>query len=243
MELINPTLLIQHILVLFLAIGVPLWDLYEVPRLKASTQPDKKLRYYWKVSTGLWTCAAVAVLAIGIQAAFTVSAAAREISWIAAGSAGRIFLEGVTIGICIVIFVPALLALRSEKIRTRAGKAAKRLSYLLPSSLDERRWWWLVCLTAGICEEVLYRGFLLHYFHSTPLHLTWMWALIISSLIFGVGHLYQGIAGSVQTVVLGFLLGALFLITGSLLLPIVLHALLDLRVLAMLPEGFSPIEA
>jgi hypothetical protein len=38
------------------------------------------------------------------------------------------------------------------------------LAFLLPSTKDERRWWWIVWLTAGICEEAWYRGFVLHYF-------------------------------------------------------------------------------
>lgn len=238
----SPALFIQHLLVLFLAVGMPLWDLYEIPRLKASMQPAKKLRYYWKVSAVLWVCAALAVVAIGIPAASTISTGSK-VSWLSAGSPWRIFFVGVTIGIFIVIFVPVLLALRSEKIRIKAGKAAKRLSFLLPSTRDERRWWWLVCLTAGICEEVVYRGFLLHYFHVMPFHFSWTWALAISSAIFGIGHLYQGIAGAVQTIVLGFLFGTLFFITGNLMLPMALHAVLDLRVLALLPEGFAGLEA
>jgi membrane protease YdiL (CAAX protease family) len=46
----------------------------------------------------------------------------------------------------------------------------------------------------------------------------------------------------VQTFVIGFLFGALFLLTGNLLLPMVLHALMDLRVLALLPVGFETAE-
>ncbi len=236
-------MLVQHALVLLLAIGMPLWDRYEIPRLKASTEPRKKVKYYWRVSTLLWVLAIVCVLAIGLVAALTIQSS-HEISWLEPGAHGRIFLEGLTAGILIVIFLPAILALRSEKIRATAGKAArKRLAFLLPSTQEERGWWWLVCLSAGICEEIVYRGFLLHYFHFSPFHLTWLWALVASSAIFGVGHLYQGIAGAVQTMVLGFIFGAIFLMTGTLLLPMVLHALLDLRVLAMLPAGFDQAEA
>jgi hypothetical protein len=40
----SPAILAQHALTLFLIVGLPLWDLYEIPRLKASTDPAKKLR-------------------------------------------------------------------------------------------------------------------------------------------------------------------------------------------------------
>jgi membrane protease YdiL (CAAX protease family) len=179
---------------------------------------------------------------IGWAAATTIRHTTGEASWLSPGSRGGIFLEGLTAGLLIVIMVPAVLALRSEKIRAKAGKAAKRLAFLLPSAGEERQWWWVVCITAGICEEVVYRGFLLHYLHAEPFHFNLTWALVVSSVIFGIGHLYQGVAGAVQTVVIGFVLGALFVMTGNLLLPIVLHAVMDLRVLAMLPEGFETVQ-
>lgn len=230
----------QHVLVLFLAIGMPLWDWYEIPRLKASTEPGKKVRYYRKVMIALWICAVVAVLTVGLVPAFTFHTAPGEIRWLDPGSVGARFTEGIIAGALIAIFLPAVLALRNEKIRAKAAKAAKKLAFLIPSTAEERGWWWPVCTTAGVCEELDYRGFLLHYFHVFPFHLGLTWALVVASVIFGVGHLYQGGAGSVTTAVLGFVFGCLFLITGNLALPMVLHTVLDLRVLAMLPVGSRP---
>jgi membrane protease YdiL (CAAX protease family) len=44
---------------------------------------------------------------------------------------------------------------------------------------------------------------------------------------------------AIPTVLFGFLMGTIFLATGNLLAPMVLHALLDLRVLLMLPPNFE----
>ena len=82
-------------------------------------------------------------------------------------------------------------------------------------------------------------GFLLNYFHVLPFHLSLTWALVAASVSFGIGHLYQGVGGAVQTALIGFVLGAMFVMTGNLLLPMVIHTLLDLRVLAMLSKGFD----
>ena len=236
------TFLLEHLLVFFLVVVTPLWDWFEIPRLKASTAPRKKIRFYQKIVTASWACALVAVITIGLRAAGTMDRGAHESAWLAPGTRGGVFLEGLIAGLLIVIILPAVLAMRSGKIRVRAGKAARRLAFILPSTGEERRWWWLVCITAGICEELVYRGFLLHYLHVMPFHLDITRALVVSSLIFGIGHLYQGIAGVVQTTVIGFVLGAMFLLTGNLLLPIVVHAVIDLRVLAMLPKGFEAVE-
>lgn len=231
--------LVQHALVLFLIVGLPLWDWYEIPRLKASTEARKKVRYYKKIVSISWALLLLVVLSVGGGAIFIVRTAPGEIAWLDAGTLGRVVLQGMAAGALIAILLPAILALKSEKIRTRAGKAARKLVFLLPSNAEERRWWWVVCFTAGICEEVVYRGFLLHYLHVLPFRWSLTWALAMSSLIFGIAHLYQGISAAVGTVAIGFLLGALFLMTGSLALPIALHVVLDLRVLAMLPEGFD----
>lgn len=236
-------MIVEHLLVLFLIVGMPLWDWYEIPRLKASTEPGKKVRYYLKIVAALWILAVAVVLMVGWTTVFTIHRTPGEISWLDEGSRGGAVVTGLTVGMVTAILVPAVLAMFSAKIRAKAGKAAKRLAFLLPSSKDERRWWWLVCCTAGICEEIVYRGFLLHYIHFLPFRLSLTWALVVSSVIFGIGHLYQGVLGAVQTTVVGFLFGAVFVATGSLLLPMVLHAALDLRALAMLPEGFATAEA
>lgn len=232
-------IIVQHILVLFLAIGMPLWDWYEIPRLKASTAPRKKVRYYWKIAAALWICALVAVFSTGLSTTFSINLPPGQISWLQNGSRALRIIEGITVGMLLAIFVPAVLALRSPAVRAKAGRAARRLAFILPSSQEERRWWWLVCITAGVCEEIVYRGFLLHYFHFLPFQLSLTVALVGSSVMFGIGHLYQGALGAVQTAVLGFVFGAMFIVTGNLLLPMFVHAVLDLRVLAMLPEGFE----
>ena len=113
-------------------------------------------------------------------------------------------------------------------------KAFLRFSFFLPLTATERTWWIFVSLTAGITEEILYRGFLIHYFFSAPFHAELAVAVIVSSVIFGAGHLYQGVAGFISSAILGLLFSAIFLMTGNLLLPMVLHALIDLRVLLIL---------
>ena len=189
-----------------------------------------------------WVSAIVAVLTVGFTTVLRIDKTGGETAWLDPGTRSGIVLEGLAAGILIALILPAMLALWNKKIRTQAGKAARKLAFMLPSTGEERRWWWLVGISAGICEEIVYRGFLLHYFHGLPFHWSLTWALVGSSVCFGVGHLYQGLAGAVQTFVIGFLLGAIFLVTGNLLLPVGLHTIMDLRVLALLPVGFETAE-
>jgi membrane protease YdiL (CAAX protease family) len=55
---------------------------------------------------------------------------------------------------------------------------------------------------------------------------TWV-ALIGSSLAFGIGHLYQGVTGILKTGTVGLVVGGLYLISGSIWLPMFVHAAID----------------
>ncbi len=70
----------------------------------------------------------------------------------------------------------------------------------------------------------MYRGFVLWYlFQLMP-----VWAaVIVSAIAFGLGHSYQGSGGVVRVTALGLAFAALYILTGSIWVPIVGHILLD----------------
>jgi len=109
------------------------------------------------------------------------------------------------------------------------------ITQLLRAPVQARALWraGAAVVTAGICEEVIYRGFLLRYLQEGPMRLNAPIALIFSSVMFGLFHAGQGVGAILGTAVGGFLFGVIFLGRGSLLLPILLHALNNLRVVAM----------
>src|ERR1035441_6513423 len=65
-------MILQHVLVFFLIVVTPLWDWYEIPRLKASTDPGKKVRFYGKIAVASWICAVLAALTVGALAEVTI---------------------------------------------------------------------------------------------------------------------------------------------------------------------------
>ncbi len=102
---------------------------------------------------------------------------------------------------------------------------------LLPRSLPERRLFALVGVTAGVCEEWLYRGFFLAVGAALLPQLPTGGLVVLAAVAFGAAHAYQGLPGVLTTGVLGGVLAALYLQTGSLLLPVLLHIVIDLRFL------------
>ena len=74
----------------------------------------------------------------------------------------------------------------------------------------------------AISEELLFRAVLIGVFAETFALSPWLLA-IVSSILFAIGHGAQGRGGILVTGLLGFVLAAGFVLTGSLLLVIVAH--------------------
>ena len=99
------------------------------------------------------------------------------------------------------------------------------LSIILPRNGNELARFYALSVTAGIVEEVLWRGFLIWYLNQfMPL---WA-AALVSGIGFGLAHAYQGMTNLPQLIIVGLVLSALFVISGSVWLPIILHAAIDI---------------
>ena len=229
---------VQHLLFFFLVVVTPIWDYYDTCRLKRNPQSDQKIRYYQTLSAWLWIATGIACLAVGLRPLLIITPLPGEAAWLF-GHAWVRCLMGAAIALFMaLVLLPAVIAIwknMSKKPRKySSADAFKSLNFFLPATWVERRWFGFLCITAGICEETLFRGFLLHYLHVFPFSINLTLALLFSSLIFGLQHLYQGAGGASSSVVIGLLFGLLFLITGSLLLPMLFHAVMDLRILLLL---------
>ena len=73
-------------------------------------------------------------------------------------------------------------------------------------------------------EEIVFRGYLLAYFDGLVGPTA---AVLASTLMFGLGHAYQGAAGIVRTGIVGLLLAGAYVGTGNLLAPMLLHVVID----------------
>jgi membrane protease YdiL (CAAX protease family) len=106
-------------------------------------------------------------------------------------------------------------------------------SAMIPVTTNERLLWTVVAISAGICEEIVFRGWLLATLHA-PLLLAGTALVVAASVIFGLAHSYQGITGMLLTAFAGAFFCGLYVATGSLLMPILLHIVIDAR-FAILP--------
>lgn len=146
------------------------------------------------------------------------------------GSLVRGFIIGGAIGI--VAFLLFVL-IRAGKEPHDEIETLGDIQALLPRNRAELKYGWLLSINAGIVEELLFRLALpAALFAVTGNALV---AVVVSLIVFGAMHAYQGIGGVLGTLVFGAVLMALFLATGSILWPIVVHVLFDLRSLVLIP--------
>jgi membrane protease YdiL (CAAX protease family) len=222
----------DHLLFLTLAVVFPVRSVVSgMRRLQRASEDDLprvKLGVYRRAIVLQWlVVAAVAVLWL-----------VRGRSWAMLGLVPSLTggLGGVLAGLAIIVAImvrQGVLAPGDDAALERIRVRTRHLERMLPTTLRERSWFFALAGTAGIFEEVLYRGFMIWYLVS------WAWvfaperallvAAVASSLLFGAGHAYQGVRGALLTAVVGGFLATIYLFTRSLFAGMLIHALMDLH--------------
>ncbi len=103
---------------------------------------------------------------------------------------------------------------------------AKAVDSLLPKSLLEVLIWIATCVTAGFCEEMMFRGYLQRQFNALSGNV--VVGVLAQGLVFGLFHSYQGWKNVVVISVLGVLYGVMAAWRGNLRVNIVAHAWSDI---------------
>jgi len=159
------------------------------------------------------------------------------------GSQGGM-LGGIAVGVAMGTLGLVLMRLRARRaggtgIPTARVAPWRRLvpdfNAILPVTIRERWMWLAVSISAGVCEEIVFRGWLLSVLH-TPIGLAGTTLVVAAAAAFGLAHSYQGAPGMVLAGLAGALLSVLYVATAGLLVPMAVHAVIDAR-FALLPAA------
>jgi len=101
----------------------------------------------------------------------------------------------------------------------------KEIQQYLPRTKLDYFFWIVLSLGAALGEELSFRGFLIT--RLAPVLGNYGAAALLSSMAFGLGHLYQGIVGVIFTCLYGLLFAALFYWRRSIFPCLVAHFLQD----------------
>jgi membrane protease YdiL (CAAX protease family) len=233
LSVVSPAAIAQHLLAVFLVAAGPVWDFFDTRKLKANSSSAARLGYYRRTILWLWTASCVAVWTTGWAALFTLRGLGIQAAWLAAHRwAWWATAALVTLVVLIQLVLPVVqVTLKYRKRPHLEPRQLEPLRFFLPATVLERRWFAALSVTAGFCEELLFRGFLLRYLHTWPLHLGLAWTVVIATVVFGMHHLYQGRSGVISTSLGGLVFAAILLVTGSLLAGMIFHTLADLSLL------------
>lgn len=215
---------LDHCLVFIIAIVYPIAGLFGFRRLLRRVdagEPVNRSQLYRNTMIGHWT---LLFISMAIWAG-----AARP--WPTLGLGLKLHL-GFVLGVALTVLGIYLLLTQIRHvnsatpeqlhgIRQRFGK----LSLIIQHNGNELARFYGLSITAGIVEEILWRGFLIWYLNQfMPL---WA-AAILSTVGFGLAHAYQGFAHLPQLTAVSAALTGLYLLTGSIWLPVILHAAVDI---------------
>lgn len=216
-------ILIDHLLAFILVLVMPVAGYLSFQRLMRQVETGKSVdrtRLYNETFVTQWSLF-VAVLALWLSQSRSFAVLGFSQAVDTGFIIGAVFaIAGIGL---LLVQVRRVKCASAEKIHSYRKQLGK-LAVILPRNGNELgRFYWL-SLTAGIVEETLWRGFMMWYLSQfLPL---WA-AAVIGTVGFGIAHAYQGIANLPKVTLAGAVLVGLYLLTGSLWLPIVLHAATD----------------
>ncbi len=159
--------------------------------------------------------------------------------WILAGRAGAAaWLSGITAGAMGLRALPPIAMLGWSVALTAGGigmmvvlrraglRESALLLHLLPVTRGERMAFAGVSFTAGFCEELLFRGFLLVTLTQATGSI--LAAVVISTVVFGWVHAYQRPAGAVRAGLLCAVLALPAVVAESVVPSMIAHTAIDL---------------
>jgi uncharacterized protein len=123
------------------------------------------------------------------------------------------------LGVCYILFNG------TDRPMQHGGSVANPLLPAAPRGAAEVGVWIGLSLSAGICEEIVFRGYLQRQLLALSGNL--ILAILGQAVVFGVSHGYEGIGAVIRIVVFALAMGALAQWRGNIRAGIVAHAAWD----------------
>jgi len=214
----------DHILAFIFCIGIPLQG--AVQRRKAFTDmifsSDQKKRIYISGSFSLFVMG-VAVMAVWLifrrplpEIGLTQPRDFSSWWWI-------------VIVFALIYLVDTVITLSTKKGIDKAIADWKKRAPFLPTKRSELPEYFLMCFSAGVFEEIVYRGYLINYcwYLFEGYNYQHLLAVFLPAFVFSIAHFYQGGKAVIKIFILAAVFGYLFIFSGSLLIVMILHFLIN----------------
>ena len=156
--------------------------------------PNRPVMY---LRTALFELLVLAIVVVGVRLRGVSLQAIFGQRWRSLGQATA------DLGVGIALWFVALVVVST--LSSHGGPPDQSIGFLLPHTAFEMALWVLLSMIAGVCEEAVFRGYLLRQFtaltNSAPV------GILVSSIAFGAAHLYQGWSRAVVIALSAILFG------------------------------------
>ncbi len=218
-------ILFDHLLIVLLVGALPFvaaWSYRRLVRQIEAGVPDARVREYRRTTLVQW------LMALSLVALWVFGDRSLDVLGFALPGGWPI-----AVGAGVTVLGLAFLAGQWRAVRRMEDEDLAEMQEgmtfiapLLPRTDEEAAHFRILSVTAGICEEIVYRGYLIWYLAA----FLGPWpAALAAGVLFGVLHLYQGTQGILRTGAVGIIMSLLYVGSGSLLWPMTLHAAVDLN--------------
>ncbi|MFF5082982.1 CPBP family intramembrane glutamic endopeptidase [Actinoplanes sp. NPDC000266] len=200
-------------------------------------RPDGRVWFYRRFLLGGWTLAVLALLPVVDSSALT--RAHLGLTWSGGGVAGPVPSFAPAVAWALTAFLLAVLVISGNRLRQHVlagGTVATRekAAPMFPRTPRERGLATAVAVTAGIAEEIVFRGLLIAagvVLFDLPL----VAACALSVALFAATHLYQGAQGVFGAAALAVAFTGITVLSGTLLPAMILHVVVDLIAFLHIP--------
>ena len=238
---INLFLIVFVILVISMTIFFPISGYYEIRKLKKSIAEGdnhKKIKFYYQQIIWSWIPIFLILIMIPLSGMNLKSIGIKWIDIDTSSVSKWVFFPTIGFYLIYLLYNTYLIIIYKYNRESRV-KVAKGLvddfKWFLPITRKEKRLWSRVSISAGITEEILYRGYFFYALATVFPNLSIIHILFIATIIFGVGHIYLG-KEVIKSTLLGLLFGIFYIVFDSIIPVIIIHIAQDLVLRDILEE-------
>jgi membrane protease YdiL (CAAX protease family) len=238
---INSFLITFIILIVITTIIYPISGYYEMRKLKksfAEGDKHKKVKYYYNNIFWSWIPILLILIMLPISGVKMDSIGFKWIDLQTSSISKWIVFPSIVIYFLYLLYnIYSIIIFKYDKeSRVKAAKGITNdFKWIFPITRKEKRVWTQLAITAGITEEILYRGYLFYSLAIIFPNLSLIQILFIVTLIFGIGHIYLG-KEAIKSTLIGFFLGIFYIVFNSIIPVIIVHIAQDLVVRDLLEE-------
>lgn len=203
-----------HLILVLAMEGVLAWrGAISSQQMRAVVNPDR-VHLYARTLFFEWLMFAIVIVGVRFSGSSLLAVLGER--WKSAAQLVR------DIGIAAAYWVASTLVLSIVAGHSQGAAPDRTVQFLLPQGVLEMTLWTAVSVTAGICEEAVYRGYLQRQFIALTKNVPA--GIILCAVAFGAAHAYKGFWGAAQIGLEGVMLGILAQWRGSVRPGMIAHA-------------------